>query len=214
MDLTDFTARLSRDRLAAIVRGRSADAALRTVLTLVEEGIGLVEVSLNTDDACGVIARAARAVGEDAFVGAGTVVTRDDLLRAQDAGATWVVTPTGGDAVAAAAQRGLPVLAGALTPTEAAAAMAAGATAVKLFPASLGGPAYLRALKDPFPDLPLVPVGGVDADLAPDYFAAGALAVGVGSPLVGDAAHGGDLDGLRVRARRFRAVCRGEEPGA
>ncbi|GAA5216309.1 bifunctional 4-hydroxy-2-oxoglutarate aldolase/2-dehydro-3-deoxy-phosphogluconate aldolase [Streptomyces thinghirensis] len=214
MDLTDFTARLSRDRLAAIVRGRSADAALRTVLTLVEEGIGLVEVSLNTDDACGVIARAARAVGEDAFVGAGTVVTRDDLLRAQDAGATWVVTPTGGDAVAAAAQRGLPVLAGALTPTEAAAAMAAGATAVKLFPASLGGPAYLRALKDPFPDMPLVPVGGVDADLAPDYFAAGALAVGVGSPLVGDAAHGGDLDGLRVRARLFRAVCRGEEPGA
>ncbi|MFE6593981.1 bifunctional 4-hydroxy-2-oxoglutarate aldolase/2-dehydro-3-deoxy-phosphogluconate aldolase [Streptomyces sp. NPDC057781] len=214
MDLTDFTARLSRDRLAAIVRGRSADAALRTVLTLVEEGIGLVEVSLNTDDACGVITRAARAVGEDAFVGAGTVVTRDDLLRAQDAGATWVVTPTGGDAVAAAAQRGLPVLAGALTPTEAAAAMGAGATAVKLFPASLGGPAYLRALKDPFPDLLLVPVGGVDADLAPDYFAAGALAVGVGSPLVGDAAHGGDLDGLRVRARRFRAVCRGEEPGA
>ncbi|MFJ7769778.1 bifunctional 4-hydroxy-2-oxoglutarate aldolase/2-dehydro-3-deoxy-phosphogluconate aldolase [Streptomyces sp. NPDC097107] len=214
MDLTDFTARLSRDRLAAVVRGRSADAALRTVLTLVEEGIGLVEVSLNTDDACGVIARAARAVGEDAFVGAGTVVTRDDLLRAQDAGATWVVTPTGGDAVAAAAQRGMPVLAGALTPTEAAAAMAAGATAVKLFPASLGGPAYLRALRDPFPDMPLVPVGGVDADLAPEYFAAGALAVGVGSPLVGDAAHGGELDGLRVRARRFRAVCRGEEPGA
>ncbi|MER7055603.1 bifunctional 4-hydroxy-2-oxoglutarate aldolase/2-dehydro-3-deoxy-phosphogluconate aldolase [Streptomyces sp. NPDC000351] len=214
MDLTDFTARLSRDRLAAIVRGRSADAALRTVLTLVEEGVGLVEVSLNTDDACGVIARAARAVGGDACVGVGTVVARDDLLRAQDAGATWVVTPAGGEVVSAAAQQGLPVLAGALTPTEAAAAMAAGATAVKLFPASLGGPAYLRALKDPFPDMPLVPVGGVDADLAPDYFAAGALAVGVGSPLVGDAAHGGDLDGLRERARRFRAVCRGEEAGA
>ncbi|MFH9729725.1 bifunctional 4-hydroxy-2-oxoglutarate aldolase/2-dehydro-3-deoxy-phosphogluconate aldolase [Streptomyces sp. NPDC017260] len=214
MDLTDFTARLSRDRLAAIVRGRSADAALRTVLTLVEEGVGLVEVSLSTDDACGVIARAARAVGGDAGVGVGTVVARDDLLRAQDAGATWVVTPAGGEVVSAAAQQGLPVLAGALTPTEAAAAMAAGATAVKLFPASLGGPAYLRALKDPFPDMPLVPVGGVDADLAPDYFAAGALAVGVGSPLVGDAAHGGDLDGLRERARRFRAVCRGEEVGA
>ncbi len=60
--------------------------------------------------------------------------------------------------------------------------------------------------------MPLVPVGGGIADLAPDYFAAGALAVGVGSPLVGDAAHGGDLDGLRVRARLFRAVCRGEEP--
>ncbi|MFE2051780.1 bifunctional 4-hydroxy-2-oxoglutarate aldolase/2-dehydro-3-deoxy-phosphogluconate aldolase [Streptomyces sp. NPDC059459] len=214
MDLTDFTTRLSRDRLAAIVRGRSADAALRTVLTLVEEGVGLVEVSLTTDDACGVIARAARAVGDDAFVGAGTVVTRDDLLRARDAGATWVVTPAGGEAVTAAVQERLPVLAGALTPTEAVAVMAAGATAVKLFPASSGGPAYLRALRDPFPDMPLVPVGGVDAELAAEYLAAGALAVGVGSPLVGDAAHGGDLDPLRERARRFRAVCGGQEAGA
>ncbi|MFE7077748.1 bifunctional 4-hydroxy-2-oxoglutarate aldolase/2-dehydro-3-deoxy-phosphogluconate aldolase [Streptomyces sp. NPDC057620] len=208
MDRTDFTTRLSRDRLAAIVRGRSADAALRTVLTLVDEGIGLIEVSLNTDDACKVIEQAVHATGKDAFIGAGTVVTREDLLRAQDAGATWVVTPVGGEPVTAAVQQRLPVLAGALTPTEAAAAMSAGAAAVKLFPASLGGPAYLRALRDPFPDMSLVPVGGVDADLVPDYFAAGAIAVGVGSPLVGDAAHGGDLGQLRDRARRFRAVCR------
>ncbi|MEV7144742.1 bifunctional 4-hydroxy-2-oxoglutarate aldolase/2-dehydro-3-deoxy-phosphogluconate aldolase [Streptomyces tauricus] len=214
MNPTEFTTRLTRDRLAAIVRGRSADAALRTVLTLVDEGIGLIEVSLNTDDACEVIARAVREVGRDAFIGAGTVVTRDDLLRARDAGATWIVTPVGGDPVAAAVQAQLPVLAGALTPTEAAAAMTAGATAVKLFPASPGGPAYLRALRDPFPDMPLVPVGGVDAELAPDYFAAGAIAVGVGSPLVGDAAHGGDLEQLRERARRFRAVCREEGPAA
>ncbi|MEW1871921.1 bifunctional 4-hydroxy-2-oxoglutarate aldolase/2-dehydro-3-deoxy-phosphogluconate aldolase [Streptomyces caelestis] len=212
MHSSDFTTRLSQDRLAAIVRGRSADAALRTVLTLLEEGVHLIEVSLNTDDACRVIAAAAREAPPDAFIGAGTVVTRDDLLRAQDAGATWVVTPGGADAVLAAVQQGLPVLAGALTPTEAAAAMALGATAVKLFPASLGGPAYLRALKDPFPSLPIVPVGGVDADIAADYFAAGAVAVGVGSPLVGDAAHGGDLTQLRRRARRFRSVCRGEEP--
>ncbi|NYI03723.1 bifunctional 4-hydroxy-2-oxoglutarate aldolase/2-dehydro-3-deoxy-phosphogluconate aldolase [Allostreptomyces psammosilenae] len=214
MDLADFPHRLSHRRLAAIVRGRSAHAALHTVLTLVEEGVDLIEVSLNTDDACGVIAKAVRSVGQDAFIGAGTVVTRHDLLRAQDAGATWVVTPVVGEGVTAAVEQGLPVLAGALTPTEAATAMAAGATAVKLFPASIGGPAYLRALKDPFPDLPLVPVGGVDAQAIPEYFAAGALAVGVGSPLVGDAAHGGDLDGLRLRARRFRAACQGEERAA
>ncbi|MGW3564845.1 bifunctional 4-hydroxy-2-oxoglutarate aldolase/2-dehydro-3-deoxy-phosphogluconate aldolase [Streptomyces sp. NPDC000941] len=214
MDLADFLGRLNRRRLAAIVRGRSADAALQTVLTLVEEGVDFIEVSLNTDDACGVIAKAARSAGQDAFIGAGTVVTRDDLMRAQDAGAAWVVTPVMGEGVTAAVEERLPVLAGALTPTEAAAAMAASATAVKLFPASLGGPAYLRALKDPFPDLPVVPVGGVDAQAVPEYFAAGALAIGVGSPLVGDAAHGGDLDGLRLRARRFRAVCQGEEPAA
>ncbi|MEU0602653.1 bifunctional 4-hydroxy-2-oxoglutarate aldolase/2-dehydro-3-deoxy-phosphogluconate aldolase [Streptomyces sp. NPDC006393] len=214
MDPTDLTTLLSRDRLAAIVRGRSAPAALRTVLTLAEEGVGLIEVSLTTDGACDVIAEAVREAGQDAFIGAGTVVTRDDVLRARDAGATWVVTPVGGDAVTAAVQQGLPVLAGALTPTEAATVMAEGATAVKLFPASLGGPAYLRALKDPFPDMPLVPVGGVDAEAATEYLAAGAFAVGVGSPLVGDAAHGGDLEELRHRARRFRSVCRREEPSA
>ncbi|GAB2604678.1 bifunctional 4-hydroxy-2-oxoglutarate aldolase/2-dehydro-3-deoxy-phosphogluconate aldolase [Streptomyces capparidis] len=214
MEPTDFTSRLRRDGLAAIVRGRSADAALRTVVALVEEGVGLIEISLNTVDACDVIAKAVREVGEDAFIGAGTVVTRGDLLRARDAGAAWIVTPTTGDAVTAAVQQRLPVLAGALTPTEAAAAMAAGATAVKLFPASLGGHAYLRALKDPFPTMPVVPVGGVDADLVPGYFAAGALAVGVGSPLVGDAAHGGDLESLRHRARLFRSVCRRPEADA
>ncbi|MET8981844.1 bifunctional 4-hydroxy-2-oxoglutarate aldolase/2-dehydro-3-deoxy-phosphogluconate aldolase [Streptomyces sp. NPDC004539] len=206
MQPTDFLTRLAGDRLAAIVRGRSADAALRTVLTLVEEGVGLVEVSLNTADAYDVIARAVRSAGGGALIGAGTVVTREQLLRARDAGASWIVTPVVGDGVHAAVEQELPVLAGALTPTEAHTAMAAGASAVKLFPASLGGPAYLRAIKDPFPELPVVPVGGVDADSVPAWFAAGALAVGVGSPLVGDAAHGGDLGELRLRVRRFRSV--------
>lgn len=214
MEHATFTARLRQDRLAAIVRGPSADAALRTVLTLVEEGIGLIEVSLNTPDGCDVISRAVREVGDRAFIGAGTVVTGDDVARIRDAGATWAVTPVTGDVVAIAAARGLPVLAGALTPSEAVTARAAGACAVKLFPASLGGPAYLRALRDPFPELPFVPVGGVDAMGAVAYFEAGAVAVGVGSPLVGDAARGGDLGALRRRARHFVSVCRREEPQA
>lgn len=214
MEHETFTARLRQERLAAIVRAPSADAALRTILTLADEGIGLIEVSLNTADACAVIARAVREVGDRALIGAGTVVTGDDVARIRDAGATWVVTPVTGDVVAMAAARGLPVLAGALTPSEAMAARAAGACAVKLFPASLGGPAYLRALRDPFPDVPFVPVGGVDAEGAAAYLAAGAVAVGVGSPLVGDAAAGGDLGALRRRARQFVSVCRREEPRA
>ncbi|HZL81559.1 MAG TPA: aldolase, partial [Demequina sp.] len=79
---------------------------------------------------------------------------------------------------------------------------------VKLFPAALGGPAYLRALRDPLPDVPFVPVGGVDIALAADYLAAGAVAVGVGSPLVGDAVRGGDLAALEARATAFLAVTR------
>ena len=84
-----------------------------------------------------------------------------------------------------------------------AAALALGAEAVKLFPASAGGPAYLSALRQPFPDVPFVPVGGVGVAEAEAYLAAGAIAVGVGSPLVGDAASGGDLTALAERAARF-----------
>ncbi|MEV5517130.1 bifunctional 4-hydroxy-2-oxoglutarate aldolase/2-dehydro-3-deoxy-phosphogluconate aldolase [Streptomyces flaveolus] len=202
-----FSAVLRRTRLAAIVRGSDADAALRTVLTLLDEGVALVEVSLNTADALGVIRRAVAEAGPSAHIGAGTVLTEDDVARAREAGARWIVTPALTESVAASVRVGLPVLAGALTPTEAVAARRAGADAVKLFPASIGGPAYLKALRDPFPDLPFVPVGGVDLTSAEQYLAHGAVAVGVGSPLVGDAAHGGDPDALRARARRFVALC-------
>ncbi|MER7190592.1 bifunctional 4-hydroxy-2-oxoglutarate aldolase/2-dehydro-3-deoxy-phosphogluconate aldolase [Streptomyces flaveolus] len=202
-----FSAVLRRTRLAAIVRGSDADAALRTVLTLLDEGVALVEVSLNTADALGVIRRAVAEAGPSAQIGAGTVLTEDDVARAREAGARWIVTPALTESVAASVRVGLPVLAGALTPTEAVAARRAGADAVKLFPASIGGPAYLKALRDPFPDLPFVPVGGVDLISAEQYLAHGAVAVGVGSPLVGDAAHGGDPDALRARTRRFVALC-------
>ncbi|MFF5157859.1 bifunctional 4-hydroxy-2-oxoglutarate aldolase/2-dehydro-3-deoxy-phosphogluconate aldolase [Streptomyces sp. NPDC000348] len=208
MDGSDLLARLRDERLVAIVRGRDPEAALRTVLALAEEGVSLIEVSLNTADAPGVIARAARELGPASVLGAGTVLTAADVCRAAGAGARWMVTPAVAESVGAAAAAGLPVLAGALTPTEAVAALQAGADAVKLFPASVGGPAYLKALREPLPQVPFVPVGGVDAAAAQDYLEAGAVAVGVGSPLVGDAAHGGDLGELRARARKFVEVCR------
>ncbi|GAB2803599.1 bifunctional 4-hydroxy-2-oxoglutarate aldolase/2-dehydro-3-deoxy-phosphogluconate aldolase [Streptomyces daliensis] len=207
MDSPDLLARLRRERLVAIVRGSDAEAALRTVLALAEEGVFLIEVSLNTDEALGVIARAARELAPGTALGAGTVLTADDVHAAAEAGARWMVTPAVAESVGVAADAGLPVLAGAFTPTEAVAAVRAGADAVKLFPASAGGPSYLKALRDPLPEVPFVPVGGVDAAVARDYLAAGATAVGVGSPLVGDAAHGGDLGALRARAREFIAVC-------
>jgi 2-dehydro-3-deoxyphosphogluconate aldolase/(4S)-4-hydroxy-2-oxoglutarate aldolase len=204
--IAPFRERLADQRLLAIVRGADADAALRTVLTLAEEGVDLVEVSLVTADATEVIRRARMALGEDAGLGAGTVVTAEDAARAADAGASYLVTPALGEGLAAGRRLGLPVLAGALTPTEILTAMDAGADAVKLFPASLGGVPYLRALRDPFPHLLFVPVGGVDAAAAAGYLRAGAVAVGVGSPLVGDAASGGSIDELRARIRRFREV--------
>ena len=202
----DFLAGLQRERLLAIIRATDPDAAIAASLALFASGIRFLEVSLVTTDALGIIAELARLAPSDCLVGAGTVLTIDDVHRSAAAGATFMVTPAVTEAIAESARLGLPVCAGALTPTEVVAARHAGATVVKLFPGSFGGPAYLQALRDPLPDVPFVPVGGVDAARAADYFAAGALAVGVGTPLLGDAARGGDLDALRGRAAGFLAV--------
>ncbi|MBD3003801.1 MULTISPECIES: bifunctional 4-hydroxy-2-oxoglutarate aldolase/2-dehydro-3-deoxy-phosphogluconate aldolase [unclassified Streptomyces] len=204
---------LRTHRLLAIVRGNDPDAALRVVLTLAEEGIEAMEISLTTNDAPTVIARARAELGPEALVGAGTVRTAADAARAVEAGASYLVTPALVDILRTAdVPDDTPVLMGALTPSEIELALARGACAIKLFPASLGGPAYLRALRDPFPDVPIVPVGGVDAAAARDYLGHGALAVGVGSPLIGDAADGGDLGDLRTRAAAFRAMITRDAP--
>ncbi|MFD9004106.1 bifunctional 4-hydroxy-2-oxoglutarate aldolase/2-dehydro-3-deoxy-phosphogluconate aldolase [Streptomyces sp. NPDC059582] len=208
----DLQAALAARRLLAIVRGRDADAALRTVVTLAEEGVDLIEVSLSGADALTVIERARQTLGPDALLGAGTVLSADDASAAHRAGAAFVVTPGLGDGVRAARDLGLPVLAGVLTPTDVIAARACGAEALKLFPAApFGGADYLKALRGPFPDVPFVPVGGIDAAAARACLSAGATAVGVGSPLVGDAADGGSLDALRERARAYRVIA--EESG-
>lgn len=192
------------NRFMAIVRGTDSDSALRTVLTLAEEGVEVIEVSLTTHDAPEVIRRARDELGPAAALGAGTVITIEDVESACGSGASFVVTPALGPAIAAAREQGLPVIGGAFTPSETVEAMRRGAFAVKLFPASLGGPSYLRALRDPFPQTPFIPVGGIDTDAAREFLAAGAIAVGIGSPLVGDAASGGSVDALRQRARQFR----------
>lgn len=208
----EFLDELARQRLLAIVRGKDPAAAIQAALVLAESGIRLLEVSLVTTEAFRVIAEVVGRAPDGCVVGAGTVLSNDDVARAQEAGARFMVTPAVTESIAGSAARGIPVLAGALTPTEVVTAMRAGATAVKLFPAGLGGPAYLRALRDPLPGIPFVPVGGVDAALAVEYLACGAVAVGVGSPLIGDAAQGGDLDALRRRAATFLSVVGSSRP--
>jgi 2-dehydro-3-deoxyphosphogluconate aldolase / (4S)-4-hydroxy-2-oxoglutarate aldolase len=202
----EFLDRLTAAGLLAIIRGNDPSAATRAALVLIESGVRFIEVSLVTTDALKVIAEVVRRAPDSCVIGAGTVLTIDHVAQARDAGATFMVTPALTESVAECVARGIPVLAGALTPTEVVTALNQGATAVKLFPAATGGPAYLRALRDPLPGAPFVPVGGVDAALAVEYLAAGAVAVGVGSPLVGDAARGGDLNALRDRAAAFLAV--------
>ncbi|MEP7018941.1 MAG: bifunctional 4-hydroxy-2-oxoglutarate aldolase/2-dehydro-3-deoxy-phosphogluconate aldolase [Actinomycetota bacterium] len=203
---SDFLTRLARERLLVIIRGADPEAAVAASLALLSSGIRFLEVSLVSADALAVIAEVARLAPHGAVIGAGSVLTRDDVSRAAGAGARFMVTPALTESVAESVAGGIPVLAGVLTPTEALTAMELGADAVKLFPATLGGPSYLRALREPLPDLPFIPVGGVDTRLAVEYLQSGAVAVGVGSALVGDAIRGGDLDALRTRAAAFLSV--------
>jgi 2-dehydro-3-deoxyphosphogluconate aldolase / (4S)-4-hydroxy-2-oxoglutarate aldolase len=196
---------LARERLVAIVRGPDPDRLLDCLRALVAGGLCLVEVSLTSVDAIEVIRQAHDELGDRLLLGAGTVLDGDQAVAVIEAGARYVVTPAYGPGVDLCLDRGVPVLVGAMTPTEIYTAHARGATAVKVFPASTaGGPAYIRALRDPFPDIPLVPVGGIHEAAVHNYVSAGAIAVGVGSPLLADAPEGGDLTALRVRAARFR----------
>lgn len=198
--MAGFLERLTAERLVAIVRAPEAADAVRVGRTLLSAGVRLIEVTLTTRDAFSAIETLRDDAPEDAMIGAGTVLTTVQARGAVEAGAQFLVTPALTEAVTGAE---VPVLAGAYTATEAYHAMAAGATAVKLFPASAGGPAYLKALRDPFPTIPFVPVGGVTLDLVAPYLIAGALAVGVGGPLTGNAVRGGSLEALAQRARAF-----------
>jgi 2-dehydro-3-deoxyphosphogluconate aldolase / (4S)-4-hydroxy-2-oxoglutarate aldolase len=193
-------------RVVAILRAENADRAEAAVEVLLANGIRCLELTLTTKGALEVVERLAATVPEGTDLGVGTVLTADDVDRAVDAGARFVVSPSVVPAViGAAARHGIASYPGALTPTEIHTAWDAGASAVKLFPGGALGPGYLKAVRAPLPDIPLVPTGGVDVGSVGAWLEAGAVAVGVGGPLIGDAlAPDGDLDALGERAR---AVC-------
>lgn len=199
--------RLAEERLVAILRGTDVDATVQAARTLFDAGVMTLEITLTLDGAEEAIAQVVQEAPAGALVGAGTVNTEADVDRAVDAGAQFLVTPALTASVAHALRQGIGVLPGVYTPTEIKTAMDAGAAAVKLFPASALGPGFLRSVRDPFPDARIIPVGGVSVDTIRAYLDAGAFAVGVGGPLVGDAARpGGDLAALSRRAAEFRAA--------
>ncbi|MFJ9559564.1 bifunctional 4-hydroxy-2-oxoglutarate aldolase/2-dehydro-3-deoxy-phosphogluconate aldolase [Streptomyces fuscichromogenes] len=208
-----LTPQLADTGVMAILRSADATGLPAVARALATGGVTCLEVTLTTAGALDALARIREELGSAAAVGAGTVLTRADLRDALAAGAQFLVAPNvEPDIVRAAADLGVPCYPGAWTPTEVAAAWRAGAAAVKLFPASTGGPAHLRQLRAPLPEIPLVAVGGVDLDRAAEYLAAGARAVGVGSPLLrgadrtpGDPAA---LDALTGRARALLETVR------
>ena len=204
-----FLGRLAAVPLVAILRAADAERFLEVGRVLYEGGVRAIEVTLTSKGALEAFGRLQAELAGDAMLGVGTVRSVEDAKLAVDAGATYLVSPDfRADVVGWAVAHGVPVVPGALTPTEVAAAWAAGATAVKVFPVSaVGGAGYVKAVRAPLPEVPLVPTGGIGIDDIGTYLAAGAVAVGLGSPLLGDAGDpGGDLEGLADRARRAVAA--------
>jgi 2-dehydro-3-deoxyphosphogluconate aldolase/(4S)-4-hydroxy-2-oxoglutarate aldolase len=177
--------RIERVGIVPVIRATSAEEALFAAEAVHDGGIPIVEITMTVPGALGVISRLVKELPK-VLVGAGTVLDRKMARKCADAGAQFLVTP-GFDAptVAAAKKMNLLIMAGALTPTEVIAAWKSGADFVKVFPCgNLGGPNYIKALKGPLPQVPLVPTGGVNLETAPEYLRAGAAALGVGGELI------------------------------
>ena len=201
--------RLTSTKVIAVLRALHVSALGPVCDVLVEEGILSLELTLTTPGMFDALPELIDRYTDTADVGVGTILTESQAQRALDCGAQYLVTPTINLAVIKlAVERQIAVFPGGLTPTELAAAWQAGATAVKIFPAQTVGAGYLKHLRGPFPDLEAIPSGGVDLDASRQWLAAGAAAVSIGGPLLGDALNGGELSALRDRCRAVRAVVR------
>lgn len=191
-------------KIVAILRGDFAGAEEEIVAAMQESGLTAVEVTLNSPNALATIGRLATRFGAVMAVGAGTVLTAIEVKQAADAGASFIVSPNCDVRVIETTKLlGLASLPGCFTPTEVVTAISAGADAAKLFPANALGPGFVKALRGPLPQIRTVPTGGVTAELAREYFAAGAWAIGAGSELLGKQFD--DLTALRERTAAFIA---------
>jgi len=190
----------------AIMRAQSSDQLLQAADAIQVGGVQAIEVTMTTPGALQVIAEARKRYGAELLFGAGTVLDPETGRAAILAGAQFVVAPTLNLGLIELCRRySIPVMPGAYTPTEALTAWEAGADIVKIFPAEVGGPAYLKAMRAPLPQLKLCPVGGVDLDTAAEFIKSGAACLGVGSALINQKLlDSGDFAELTRRAVRFR----------
>ena len=200
---TAFETALERQLLLPILRMDDAGRCLGLARTLAARGFGLLEITLGTPAAAHLIETLA---GEGVQIGAGTVCTSQDARRALAAGARFLVSPGLSPEVAGIALgAGVPYLPGVLSPTEVMQALNLGLRLLKLFPASLGGPAYLQQLKGPFPQARWLVTGGVEVADLPAWRAAGALALGYGSRIVSaQALAAGDWEAIGRQVQQLR----------
>lgn len=192
--------------IIAIMRAQSSEQLLAAADAILAGEVDVIEVTMTTPGALETIRQAVTMYGERVTFGAGSVLDAETARSAILAGAQFIVCPTLNlETIRICKRYSVPVVPGAYTPTEILTAWEAGADLVKVFPAEVGGPAYIKAIKAPLPQIHLVPVGGVDLNTAAEFIRAGASAVGVGSALINQKLlDEGNFSEITRRAARFR----------
>jgi 2-dehydro-3-deoxyphosphogluconate aldolase/(4S)-4-hydroxy-2-oxoglutarate aldolase len=211
MTQEEVAQRIREVGIVPVVRAKSAKQAQLAAEAVRAGGIPIVEVTMTVPGAIELIAKLAKSAGSEILIGAGTVLDAETARRCLDAGAQFVVSPGFDlDTVRYVKQQGKLMMAGALTPTEVISAWKAGSDFVKIFPCgSMGGAKYLKALKAPLPQVPMIPTGGVSLDTAADMIRAGAEALGIGGELVSAAAlASGDTKPITEAARKYVEIVR------
>jgi 2-dehydro-3-deoxyphosphogluconate aldolase/(4S)-4-hydroxy-2-oxoglutarate aldolase len=194
--------------IVAVVRAESGELLAKVVRALAEGGVTAAEITFTVPDAIEVIRRVRQELGDSVVLGAGTVLDPETARAALLAGAEYIVAPSLNVEVIRLCRRyDKVVMPGALTPTEVVSAWESGADVVKIFPADLGGPAYLKALRGPLPQVRMMPTGGVDLTTAESFLKAGACCLGVGGALVEPkAVANGDFARIRELAGQYAAI--------
>jgi 2-dehydro-3-deoxyphosphogluconate aldolase/(4S)-4-hydroxy-2-oxoglutarate aldolase len=211
MTKAEITKKIVDIGVVPVVRAASAAQAIAAAEAVCAGGISVVEVTMTVPGAIEVIAQLVKTMGSAVLVGAGTVLDAGSARRCLDAGAQFLVSP-GFDleTVKFANSQGVPIMAGALTPTEVITAWNAGSDLVKIFPCgNVGGAKYIKALKGPLPQIPMIPTGGVNLNTAAEFIQAGSAAVGVGGELILAAAlKSGNTREITELAKQYVSIVR------
>jgi 2-dehydro-3-deoxyphosphogluconate aldolase/(4S)-4-hydroxy-2-oxoglutarate aldolase len=209
MDRVEIIKQIEEIGIIPVVRASSSDEAMRAIDAIKEGGISVLEITMTVPGAVKVIEEVSAKYGSDALVGAGTVLDPETAQACIDAGARFVVSPALNlDTIALCKRLDVPIMPGALSPTEVVTAWNAGADLVKVFPCgSVGGASYIKNLKGPLPNIKMIPTGGVSLATAADFIKAGASALGVGTDLVDiKAIRAGEAHVVTERARQFAKI--------
>ena len=211
MNKAEITKKIVDIGVVPVVRASSAAQAIAAAEAVCAGGISVVEVTMTVPGAVEVIAQLVKTMGSAVLVGAGTVLNADSARRCLDAGAQFLVSP-GFDleTVKFANGKGVLIMAGALTPTEVITAWNAGSDFVKIFPCgNVGGAKYIKALKGPLPQIPMIPTGGVNLNTAAEFIQAGSAALGVGGELILAAAlKSGNMREITELAKQYVSIVR------